>query len=54
MAYLVDADQSRNELHHHNLDLKALFGVFQLLQELLREVLTKMFPVSDDKADAKR
>ena len=36
--HLVDPNQPGHEVHHHDLHLKALLTVLQLLQELLREI----------------
>lgn len=35
---LMDSNQPGYKLHHHDLHLKALFRIFQLLQEFLRKI----------------
>lgn len=35
LSYLMDSNQSGNQLHQHDFHLKALFRVFQLFQQFL-------------------
>lgn len=41
LSYLMDSNQSGNQLHQHDFHLKALFRVFQLFQQFLRKILMK-------------